>query len=110
MVEISRPLVGALVTEAVSNPIADLPFQIGHQPRELVENRVRPRLQELTCALQARGADLGRVVLAAAVDEIMSFIDDEHGVAEGVPVEESAEADCGVEDVVVVADHQIHLR
>ena len=55
--------------------------------------------------------ELGRVVAAPAVHEVVGFVDEEERVREGRSLARARERDDGIEDVVVVADHDVrHLR
>ena len=86
------------------------PGEIVDQLREVFEHRVRTGLEELASALEDRDRDLGRVVFAAAVDEVVGLVDDQHRVAQSVASRQGAEPDGRVEDVVVVAHHEVDLR
>ena len=107
--QLGRALVVPFVAEARGDPVVDLGRELRHELSELDEDGLRAPLEELERALEQDAGQLRRVVLAAAVDQVVRLVDHQHRVAQGVSVDEGSEADGGIEDVVVVADHDIDL-
>ncbi len=107
--QLGRALVVPFVAEARGDPAADLGCELRHELGELDEDGLRASFQELERALEQGAGQLRRVVLAAAVDQVVRLVDHQHRVAQGVPVDQGSEADGGIEDVVVVADHDVDL-
>ena len=65
--------------------------------------------QVMADGLERLLVDLRRVVAAAAVDEVVGLVDDEHAVAVVALLLVGLQADVRIEDVVVVADDDVGL-
>jgi hypothetical protein len=109
-IEFGRAFVVAAVAEAHGHRPSYLFDQIADQLAELFEDRRRPAFEELQGRLEVRHPEFGREVVPAAVDQVVGLVDHQHRILQRVAMQQAAQPDGGVEDVVVVADDEVDLR
>ena len=108
--ELDRRLAVAALIQRVADGAFDQLCQRGDHLGETAEKRVVAVAEDGQRGLEGRRGEDRGVVLPTALDQVVGLIDDQDRALQCSTAEQAREPDDRVEDVVVVADHDVDVR